>query len=63
MGIMRRILGYAAAGAAAEAARRSWESETFIDSAFDAAEAGLLAETAKICLRDDEFWFGDEEEE
>ena len=62
MGLIRRIFGYATLGVAKESARRSWESRDSIDSAFAAAEAGLLLEAARNLLEgefdreEDEDW-------
>lgn len=42
MGVVKRILGYGSLGVAKESARRSWESRDYVDSAFSAAEAGLM---------------------
>lgn len=50
MGMIKRVLGYASLGVAKESARRSWESRDYVDSAFSAAEAGLMIEAAKNLL-------------
>jgi hypothetical protein len=50
MGIIKRALGYASIGAAKVATKRAWESESYVESALSAAEAGMWAESAKNLL-------------
>ena len=50
MDMLRRALGYASIGAAKVAAKRAWESESYLESAISAAEAGMWAESAKNLL-------------
>ena len=50
MDMLKRALGYASIGAAKVAAKRAWESESYLESAISAAEAGMWAESAKNLL-------------
>lgn len=50
MDIPKRALGYACIGAAKVAAKRAWESDSYVESAISAAEAGMWAESAKNLL-------------
>ena len=50
MDMLKRALGYASIGAAKVAAKRAWESESYVESAISAAEAGMWAESAKNLL-------------
>ena len=51
MDLLRRALGYASIGAAKVAAKRAWESESYVESAISAAEAGMWAESANNLLQ------------
>ena len=50
MDIFKRALGYASLGAAKVAAKRAWESDSYVESSISAAEAGMWAESAKNLL-------------
>ena len=50
MDTLKRVLGYASLGAAKVAAKRAWESDSYVESAISAAEAGMWAESAKNLL-------------
>ena len=47
---LRRSLAYASLGAAKVAAKRAWESDSYVTSTLSAAEAGMWAEAAKNLL-------------
>ena len=51
MDTLKRALGYASLGAAKVAAKRVWESDSYVESAISAAEAGMWAESAKNLLK------------
>jgi hypothetical protein len=47
---LRRSLAYASLGAAKVAAKRAWESDSYVTSTLSAAEAGMWTEAAKNLL-------------
>ena len=56
MSIIRRMLGYATAGAAAEAARRSWESEDFVSAPEALQRMGIVELSSPPDMRRDCEW-------